>query len=135
MIEHMIVFMCDPTEATASVAWRHLEQMSSAPVKAHLSFRTGSSICAFVEEKELESWISRLTSIVASGTSGAGLLDTHWLTAKLKTEVQRREALVNRIFAHQIHRYVGMDEILFEGQQEMEERVDRWLSVHEKDAS
>lgn len=95
--------------------------MSSAPVKARISFKVGSSIYAFVEENELGNWISLLTSIVASGTFGG--------------EVRRREALLNRIFAHQVHRYVGMDEILLEEQQELEERVDRWLNLHEKDAS
>lgn len=135
MVEHMIVIMRDPIEATTSVPWGHIEQMSSALIKAHISFKVGSSIHAFAEENELENWISQLTSIVASVISGASLLDTHRLAAKLKGEVQRREAFVNRILAHQIHRYVGMDEILLEGQQELEERVDRWLRVHEKDAS
>jgi hypothetical protein len=135
MPEHMIAIMPDPIEATTSVSWGHLEQMSSAPIKARISFKVGSSTHAFAEENELENWISQMTEIVASGISGTGLLDTHRSAADLKGEVQRREALVNRILAHQIHRYVGMDEILLEGQQELEERVDKWLGVHEKDAS
>ncbi len=43
-------------------------------------------------------------------------------------ELRQRVELANRIRAHQVHRSVGMGEILREARQELEERVDQWLT-------
>jgi len=50
-------------------------------------------------------------------------------------ELERRNDVFNRILAHLIHRPVGMDEILREAKQELEERIDQWMGNSENDAS
>ncbi len=50
-------------------------------------------------------------------------------------ELERRNNVFNRILAHSIHRPVGIDEILREAKQEIEERVDQWIGNSVKDAS
>jgi len=50
-------------------------------------------------------------------------------------ELERRNDVFNRIIAHSIHRPVGMDEILREAKQALEERVEQWMDSSENDAS
>ncbi len=50
-------------------------------------------------------------------------------------ERRKREEIFNRILSHQINRYVGMNELLREERQELEERYDRWRGINEDSAS
>ncbi len=50
-------------------------------------------------------------------------------------ELRQREEVFRRIIAHAVPRPVGMDEILRENRQELEERVNRWIASNEHDVS
>ena len=46
---------------------------------------------------------------------------------RLPTKQEQLERAAERIRANQIHRYIGMDEIIEEDKREREERYDRWF--------